>query len=122
MSQINNNGYFIVIDQENCDELLKYIINLIDTNNININSNSNSNNEIYFYNLYYLLDKMNLSLDYFTNTDSIYIEKIVLLKNIKKVLYDFLIFKRKNKKTNYETQNILTIINYYKKNIINNIK
>lgn len=122
MSQINNNGYFIVIDQENCDELLKYIINLIDTNNINININSNSNNEIYFYNLYYLLDKMNLSLDYFTNTDSIYIEKIVLLKNIKKVLYDFLIFKRKNKKTNYETQNILTIINYYKKNIINNIK
>ena len=109
MSQLNNNGYFLVIDQENFQELLEYIINLIESfefKDVNI--------EIYFYNLYYLLDKMNLSLDNITNVDSNYNEKIVLLKNIKKVLYDFLIFKRKNKKAEYEIQNILTIIKYYK--------
>lgn len=103
---LTNNGYFIVIDRHMLYEEIDYIINLIFKTELN-----NNNLEIYFYNLYYSLNKIDLEVK--MDDTSKFIEKKIQLKNILKVLKDFIYNKRINKETN---------INSYKNIIINIIK
>ena len=106
---LNDNGYFIVIEKYNLYEEINYIIKLINTKNIN-----DINLEIYFYNLFFMLEKINLQID--DKYDILFNEKIVQLKNIKKVLYDYIIIKRKHK-GNTKNQKIIikNIINFFVK-------
>ena len=105
VKNINNNGYFLVVDDFNLYKEIQYLINLIKTNNDN-------NFEIYFYNLYYCLNKINLSSNKTIN-NSKFLEKLIQLKNIKKVLYDYIILKRKNKDIKIQKKIVINIINSF---------
>jgi hypothetical protein len=101
---LNNNGYFLVIDGYNLYEEINYLINLIKKNTDNL--------EIYFYNLYYCLKKIDLSTNE-TIDDSKFLEKLITLKNIKKVLYDYIILKRKNKDISLQKKIVINIIDTF---------
>jgi hypothetical protein len=103
---LSNNGYFLVIDRKNLYEEVNYLINKI--TNLHF---ENDNMEIFFYNLYYSLNKLDLSIK--DDDESKFLEKKIQLKNILKILFDFIDNKRKNKNTR---------IIYYKKNILAIIK
>ena len=103
---LSNNGYFLVIDSNNLYEEVNYIINKINTMKF-----EDDNMEIYFYNLYYSLNKLDLSIK--DDDESKFLEKKIQLKNILKILHDFIENKRKNKNTK---------ITYYKSNILSIIK
>jgi hypothetical protein len=102
---LSNNGYFLVIDSNNLYEEVNYLINKI--NNMHL---EDDNIEVYFYNLYYSLDKLDLSFK--DNEDSRFLEKKIQLKNILKILLDFIVNKRinRNTKTISYKNNILSII------------
>lgn len=102
---LSNNGYFLVIDSNNLYEEVNYLIN-----KINIMKFEDDNMEIYFYNLYYSLNKLDLSIR--DDDESKFLEKKIQLKNILKILHDFIENKRRNKNTKilYYKNNILSII------------
>ena len=54
---INNNGYLIVIDSNNLYDEINYLIKIINTIKLN-----DDNIEIYFYNLFYSLNKIDLTI------------------------------------------------------------
>ena len=89
---LSNNGYFLVIDRDNIYNEVCYFINKI--NKLNF---ENDNLEIYFYNLYYSLNKLDVSLKH--DDESRFLEKKVQLRNLLKVLNDFIINKRQNRNT-----------------------
>ena len=103
---LNDNGYLIVIDRNNLYEEINYLIKII--NSIEFN---NDDMEIYFYNLFYSLNKIDLTIK--SNDSSKFIEKKIELKNILKILELFIDNKRQNNNTK---------INYHKNNILNIIK
>ena len=102
---MSNNGYFLVIDSNNLYEEVNYLINKINTLKF-----EDDNMEIYFYNLYYSLNKLDLTIK--EDDESKFLEKKIQLKNILKILYDFIENKRNNKNTkiSYYKNNILAII------------
>ena len=102
---LSNNGYFLVIDSKNLYEEVNYLINKI--NKLHF---EDDNMEVYFYNLYYSLNKLDLSIK--ENDESKFLEKKIQLKNILKILFDFIENKRNNKNTRiiYYKNNILAII------------
>ena len=102
---LSNNGYFLVVDNKNLYEEVNYLINKINTMKF-----EDDNMEIYFYNLYYSLNKLNLTIK--EDDESKFLEKKIQLKNILKILHDFIENKRKNKNTKilYCKNNILSII------------
>lgn len=102
---LSNNGYFLVVDNKNLYEEVNYLINKINTMKF-----EDDNMEIYFYNLYYSLNKLDLSIK--DDDESKFLEKKIQLKNILKILHDFIENKRKNKNTKilYYKNNILSII------------
>ncbi len=102
---LGSNGYFLVIDSNNLYEEVNYLIN-----KINIMKFEDDNMEIYFYNLYYSLNKLDLSIR--DDDESKFLEKKIQLKNILKILHDFIENKRRNKNTKilYYKNNILSII------------
>ena len=102
---LSNNGYFLVIDSNNLYEEVNYLINKINTLKF-----EDDNMEIYFYNLYYSLNKLDLTIK--EDDESKFLEKKIQLKNILKILHDFIENKRKNKNTKilYCKNNILSII------------
>ncbi len=106
VKNLNENGYFLVLENSNLYEEINYTINLI--NNIDLD---NINIEIYFYNLYFMLDKIKLKTS--NKNDVIFNEKIIQLRQLKDALLNFILLKRKNKFYNYNQEKI-TIKNIIK--------
>lgn len=80
---LNNNGYFLVIDSNNLYEEVNYFICKISKMDF-----ENENMEIYFYNLYYSLNKIDILVK--ENDESKFAEKKIQLKNILKILDDYI--------------------------------